>query len=73
MRSHAADGDATASGASVPNSAKSLTTVTLSGLYPVTDMWHLLGGFFLEPPVSQLGSNQPAAVGITLTVIRSWS
>jgi hypothetical protein len=71
--SYAFEGEATSGGAPVPDSAKRLTTVTVSGLYPVTDAWRLLGGLFLEPPVSQLGSNQPASAGLTLTVIRSWS
>jgi hypothetical protein len=71
--SYAFEGDATAGGAPVPDSAKRLTTVTLSGLYPVTDAWRLLGGLFLEPPLSQFGSNQPASSGLTFTVIRSWS
>lgn len=71
--SYAFEGDATAGGTSVPESAKRLTTFTLSGLYPVTDAWRVLGGLFLEPPVAQFGSNQPASGGLTLTVIRSWS
>ncbi len=71
--SYAFEGDATAGSADVPDSSKRVTVVTLSGLYPVTDTWRLLGGMFLDPPVGQLGSNQPAAAGLTLTVIRSWS
>jgi hypothetical protein len=67
------EGDATAGGAPVPDSAKRLTTVTLSGLYPLTDAWRVLGGLYLEPPLSQFGSNQPASTGLTFTVIRSWS
>ncbi len=71
--SYAFEGDATSGGAYVPYSAKRLTTFTLSGLYPLTDAWRLLGGLYVEPPFSQLGSNQPASAGLTLTVIRSWS
>ena len=71
--SYAFEGAATSNGAAVPDSAKRLTTVTLSALYPVTDAWRLLGGLYLDPPLSQLGSNQPALAGITFTVIRSWS
>jgi hypothetical protein len=71
--SYAFEGDATAGGAPVPDSAKRLTTISLSTLYPVTDAWRLLGGLYLEPPASRLGSNQPASAGLTFTVIWSWS
>lgn len=72
--SYAFEGDATATGGvDVADSAKRLTVFTLSGLYPVTDTWRLLGGVFLDPPGNSLGSNQPASTGLTLTLIRSWS
>jgi hypothetical protein len=47
--------------------------LTLSGLYPLTDQWRLLGGIFFTPPISQLGRNTPANVGLVFTAIRSWS
>jgi hypothetical protein len=59
--------------ASVPGSAKGVTTVSLSGLWPLSDAWRVLGGVYLTPPVDSLGNNQPATEGLTLTVIRSWS
>lgn len=66
--------DATLSnGASVPQSAKRLTTVTASVLWPLTDSWRLLGGLFLNPPFNSLGGNQLATGGLTVTVIRPWS
>jgi hypothetical protein len=72
--SYAFEGDATSSdGSRVPWSSKRLTTVSLSVLWPIEDAWRLLGGLFVEPPISHLGSNQPAASGLTITVIRSWS
>jgi hypothetical protein len=72
--SYAFEGDATTtSGADVAGSSKRLTRVTLSGLWPFADGWRLLGGAFLDPPISGLGSNQPSSAGLTLTVIRSWS
>jgi hypothetical protein len=71
---YAFEGDATdGGGMAVANSSKHLTTVTLSGLWPVDDKWRLLGGIFVEPPITGLGSNQPSVSGLTLTVIRSWS
>ena len=60
-------------GTSVASSSKRVTVVTLSGLWPVTDTWRLLGGVYLDPPVDGLGSNQPTVGGLTFTVIRSWS
>jgi hypothetical protein len=72
--SYAFEGDATASdGSDVPLSSRRLTVFTLSGLWPLTDAWRLVGGFFLEPPLDGFGSNQPANGGLTFTVIRSWS
>lgn len=72
--SYAFEGDTTADGgADVPDSAKHLTTVTLSGLWPLDDKWRLLGGLFVEPPISGFGRNQPTISGLTLTIIRSWS
>jgi hypothetical protein len=72
--SYAFEGDATTgAGADVPGSSKRLTTMTLSGLWPFAEAWRLLGGIFVEPPVSSVGSNQPSSSGLTLTVIRSWS
>ena len=72
--SYAFEGDATASdGSSVPLSARHVTTTTLSGLWPLTDSWRLLGGIYFNPPVDSLGSNQPATEGLSLTLLRSWS
>jgi hypothetical protein len=72
--SYAFDGDATTdSGANVAASSRRLTVFTLSGLWPLTDAWRLLGGVFVDPPIGGLGSNQPAAAGVTYAVIRSWS
>ncbi len=71
--SYAFEGDATFSVPTNVSSSKRLTVVTLSGFWPVTDAWRVLGGIYLDPPVDHLGSNQNAAGGLTLTVIRSWS
>jgi hypothetical protein len=72
--SYAFDGDATASnGSAVPMSSRRLTVITGSWLWQVTDTWRVLGGLFVDPPFDGPGSNQPASVGLTLTVIRSWS
>lgn len=55
-----------------PLSAKSVTTFTLAGLWPVTDEWRVIASVYLNPPVDSLGSNQLADVGLGAGVIRSW-
>jgi hypothetical protein len=72
--SYAFEGDATNSdGTAVAESSKRLTTLSLSGLWPVSDAWRLSAGLYVEPPLSGFGTNQPSVSGLTLTVIRSWS
>jgi hypothetical protein len=70
--SYAFEGDGTLNGADATGSAKSVTVVAASGLWPLTDAYRLLGGVFVDPPVGALGNNQPTQVGLTLTAIRSW-
>jgi hypothetical protein len=71
---YAFEGDATTtSGAGVANSSKRSLLVTLTGLKPVASEWRLLAGLYVYPPWSGFGANQPASVGATFTVIRSWS
>jgi hypothetical protein len=71
--SYAFEGDATSNGADVPESFKRVATLSLSGLWPVSDTWRLLGGLYINPPVNAFGANQPAVAGLTYTLIRSWS
>lgn len=70
--SYVFEGDATMAGADVPLSAKSGTTFTLSGLWPITDAWRVIGAAYLNPPIDSFGSNQLADLGIGAGVIRSW-
>ncbi|HEY4012714.1 MAG TPA: hypothetical protein VGM06_05225 [Polyangiaceae bacterium] len=60
-------------GNAVPFSSTRQTTVTWTLLYPVTDEWRLVVGLFANPPLSSTASNQLAAAGLILTIIRSWS
>ncbi len=72
--SYTFEGDARYSdGTTVASSSRRATLVSLSGYVPLGDTWRLLGGVYLDPPVNALGSNQPVAGGLTLTVIRSWT
>ncbi len=79
--SYAFEGDASCTGGSalcpegsstVPGSAKAMTTLTLTGLWPLTDAWRVLGGLYFAPPVGVLGDNEPATEGLTVTLIRAW-
>jgi hypothetical protein len=71
--SYVFEGDATSSqGGTVPLSAKSVTTFTLSGLWPITDVWRVIGSAYLNPPIDSFGSNQLADAGLSAGVIRSW-
>jgi Putative MetA-pathway of phenol degradation len=81
--SYAFEGDATCSSdgeglcatgtATIPGSSKAVTTLTLSGLWPLSDAWRLLGGVYVSPPIDHFGTNEPATQGLTLTVIHSWN
>jgi hypothetical protein len=71
---YAYEGDGTTgSGADIPGSANGFTTVTLSTLLPINDAWRVIGGLYLNPPLSSLGINHPAVAGLTYGVIWSWS
>lgn len=79
--SYAFEGDATCSSAgalcpagseALPGSAKAATTLSLTGSWPLSDAWRVLGGVYFAPPVRSLGSNEPATEGLSLTVIRAW-
>ncbi|MGA2448654.1 MAG: hypothetical protein ABTD50_08265 [Polyangiaceae bacterium] len=71
--SYSFEGNASSSdGSAIPSSSKRLTTITLAGLWPLTDTWRLQGGIFVDPPASGCASNQPAYTGLTATMIRAW-
>jgi hypothetical protein len=65
--------DAVLNGARVPQSGRSLTTISLSGSLPINDNWRLQGSIFDDPQISGLGANQPIGTGLTFTVLRTWS
>ncbi len=71
--SYAVEGDPTINGEKAPDSGHRLTTVTASGLLPLSDAWRLQSSLFLNPPLSHLGLNQPALGGLLFTVVRAWT
>jgi hypothetical protein len=71
--SYAAEGNATINGATDPNSHKRALTLSVVGVVPFTDALRLQGSLFVNPPVSQVGANQPADAGLTLTLLLGFS
>jgi hypothetical protein len=70
--SYAFEGDASIDGADSAATSHRLLTVSLSGVVPVRDTWRLQGAVFDNPPIGQLGQNQPADAGLSLTLVASW-
>ncbi len=71
--SYLVEGNATIDGVEAYGTAHRLPTLTLSGLLPLSDEWRLQGGIFDNLPLAPLGLNQSAAVGLFVTVVRSWT
>jgi hypothetical protein len=69
---YSVEGDAAINGQKAPDSAHRLTTLTASGLLPLTDTWRLQGSLFVNPPVSGLSLNQTARGGLLITLVHSW-
>jgi hypothetical protein len=70
--SYTLETEATINGADAQGTAHRLPTLTVSGVLPLSDVWRLQGAVFGNPPVAQLGLNQPAGAGLSATVVRSW-
>ncbi|MCL2451006.1 MAG: hypothetical protein FWD17_18840 [Polyangiaceae bacterium] len=69
---YAFEGEATIDDTRTPDSRHALPTLTLSTLVPLNGFWRLQIAVYDNPLVSQLGLNQAAAAGGSLTVIHSW-
>jgi hypothetical protein len=67
--SYAVEGDSTADGVTVPDSARRVTSISVAGAYPITDQLRMVATLFANPPLSSFGRNQPVTVGGTLSVI----
>jgi hypothetical protein len=67
-----AEGDATVDGAAVPDSGRRLFTITASAVLPLARGVRMHGGLFFTPPASQLGRNQSAVAGASLTSVLAW-
>jgi hypothetical protein len=71
--SYLIEGDATINGLDTAGTGHRLPTLTLSGVVPLSDTWRLQGGIFDSVPISPWGLNQPAALGLFVTGVRSWT
>jgi hypothetical protein len=56
----------------VPNGARSLTQVGVSGGYPFSDAWRVQTSVFADLPWNGLGQNQPSGLGFLLMGFRTW-
>ncbi|GAC1351812.1 MAG: hypothetical protein NVSMB1_08470 [Polyangiales bacterium] len=71
--SYAVEGNAVVDGEEVSSSGRAITTVAAAAAWPLSDHYRLQGSVVMNPPLSQLGKNQPSSLGMTLTLVRSWS
>jgi hypothetical protein len=67
------EGNAAINGVNSAGTGHRLPTLTLSGVVPLSDTWHLQGGMFDNVPIAPWGLNQPAALGLFVTGVRSWT
>jgi hypothetical protein len=70
--SYTVEGDATIGGAADTQSARRLPVLSISGVAPLSDRFRLQGAIFDDLPITALGAGQPAAAGLSLTLICSW-
>lgn len=71
--SYTLEANATIEGAEASGSGRRFVTLALAAAWPFNDALRVQGSLFGNPPISQLGANQPAGVGLTLSVVRAWS
>lgn len=71
--SYLIEGDATINGVDSAGTGHRLPTLGLSGVVPLSDTWRLQGGIFDNVPIASWGLNQPAALGLFVTGVRSWT
>jgi hypothetical protein len=60
-------------GVAVENGGRGGTRLGLSGGYSFDEPFRVQGSVFVDPPIEGLGKAQPAATGLFLMAIRSWS
>ncbi len=71
--SYTIEGTATLDGAPATDSPRRIALVSVSGAYPLTDRLRAQASVFINPPLSGLGLDQTATLGLTLTFLWGWS
>lgn len=70
--SYTAEGDAKVDGRTSIDSARRVPLVALSGVVPFTDHFRVQGALNFNPPISELGKNQLATIGLSATAVYAW-
>jgi hypothetical protein len=70
---YTAELDATINGKALPGSGRAATRIGIAGGVPFNDLWRMQGSLATDLPIRYFGFNQPANVGLTLMILRSWS
>lgn len=70
--SYAVEGNAQINGEAALDSGHRLTTLTASGVLPLSDTWRVQGALFLNPPLSDTSLNQTGLGSLLLTLVHSW-
>ncbi len=61
--------DSTIDGAAVPDTARALTQLSLTGAMPFGKGMRVLGSIYFVPPISSVAQNETGNVGLALTLI----
>ncbi len=64
--------DAVQDGQTVPDSARGRTLLGLAGAFPLSDRWRLQGTFISDLPFQNMGKNEPAGIGLSFLLMRTW-
>jgi len=65
-------GDNTLNGALQPGSGLRLTTIGLSGVLPIHDVWRVQGSLFSDVLISSFGQNELGGAGVSAALVRVW-
>ncbi len=65
-------GDDTLDGTLQPGTVLRLTTVGVSGVLPIRDVWRVQGSVFSDLLVSSFGRNELAGAGAALSLVKVW-
>jgi len=64
--------DAVQNGESVPDSARGRTLLGLAGAFPLAERWRIQGSFVSDLPFQSMGKNEPAGIGLSVLLMRTW-